>query len=293
MRIRDGNSGTIQFSEFDLLDNAGGEVEDLSIYAGTESNIGSENWGNLADNDTGTKYCSGKFNGNAYFLFDAGCAVPVSGYRIYSANDSRQYSGRNPSAWTLYASNVRTSDPADPSWVEIDSRKDITEIGTENFTPYEYRLSTPMGEITDIALSHGECTLEVGDTLRLEAMVQPPHMSDAGLFWKSTDPGVVRVDQWGLIKAVAEGQASVQVSAPGWGSAMGTCVVGVVKPSYLLGDVNADGEVDGLDLVALVNVVRGTSSLACDKRAADIDGDGIIGEADIAGLVGLILLEGQ
>ena len=292
-RIRDGNSGTIQFSEFDLLDNAGGEVEDLSIYAGTESNISGENWDNLTDNRTSTKYCSGKFNGNACFFFDAGKAIPVSGYRIYSANDSRQYSDRNPSTWTLCASNVSTSDPDDPSWVEIDIRKDITEIGTENFTPYDYSLSSPVGEVTDIVLSHGECTLEEGDTLRLEAVVKPDYMSDAGLFWKSTDPGVVRVDQWGLIKAVAEGQASVQVSAPGWGSAMGTCVVGVVKPSYLLGDVNADGEVDGLDLVALVNVVRGTSSLACDKRAADIDGDGIIGEADIAGLVGLILLEGQ
>ena len=58
----------------------------------------------------------------------------------------------------------------------------------------------------------------------------------------------------------------------------------------LSGDCNGDGEIDILDVVALVGVILGNSELIPSQaEAADMDGNGLLNILDIIALVSLIL----
>ena len=133
---------TIQLSEFDLLDETLNEVNKMVVYEGTSSNISNEDWPNIADNKTSTKFCS-IFGGNATFLFDAGSEISIRGYRMYTANDTQSYSDRNPVSWNLYVSNEKLTDMDDARWLLVDSRTDDTTLGATNFTPYDFSVVLP------------------------------------------------------------------------------------------------------------------------------------------------------
>ena len=136
-KVQGGNTGSLQFSEFDILDESLEEVSDLYVYGGYEESYYREGWGNAADGSVYTKYC-GPFSGNSYFLFDAGSEVDAYGYRIYTANDTDDSPDRNPSSWKLYGSNVQLDDPDDTGWTLIDERDDDWTMEATNYTPYDF-----------------------------------------------------------------------------------------------------------------------------------------------------------
>ena len=278
----------LQFSEFDILDNSRHEVDGLKIYAGTDSSIPHEDWQNLTDNSTGTKYCS-TFNGRAYFLFDAKSPIGISAYRIYSANDSYENIGRNPTSWTLSGTNTYTTNPDNSSWELIDSRMGDTSIGQKNYTGDDFDVEGKAGTVESITLGLKECNMEVGDSMHLSAEIQPKSLLSVGLLWKSTNTSVAKVDQNGNVVAVGKGNAQIIVMAPYFGTASAMCEVVVTEPDYVLGDVNGDGNIDGVDLVAMVNIMHGTESSMHIRRAADMNGDGAVDSSDIILLVRYIL----
>ena len=145
LRINSGSSGTIQFADFRILDQDGQDYNTLYIYKGTESNIVNHNWPDAGDNNVYTKYCS-SFNGQSWFLFDAGETVMPYGYRIYTANDTRTYPERNPNTWRLYGSNTYTQDPNDASWELIDQKTWDTTLTSVNYTPFDFYLDTADSE---------------------------------------------------------------------------------------------------------------------------------------------------
>ena len=120
-----------------MLDEQGEEVDGMTIYRGIESTISHENWPNMGDNDVRTKFCS-HFYGRSWFLFDAGKEVPVSGYRIWTANDTQNYSERNPISWTVSVSETYTEDPDDDSWIIVDERTNDRTLQAANYTPFDF-----------------------------------------------------------------------------------------------------------------------------------------------------------
>ena len=285
-----GDGSVIQFSEFDLLDETKSEISDMNVYAGTESNIRKESWTNVADNKTSTKYCSGNFNGDTYFLFDAARQVPISGYRFYTANDTKSYPGRNPKSWKLYGSNTYTTDAEQECWELIDSRTDDSTLGATNYTPYDFYVGgSSAGEVESIALQADTEELEQGDSLSLVATVEPSSMSSVGLLWKSTSPQVATVTQNGMVKALTPGETDIVVKAPHYGDASATLHLTVNKLSYTLGDINGDGQVDGVDLVAMFHIVMGEAKASYVLKAADMNRDGEVNRADVPLLISLIL----
>ena len=135
------NGSIIQFGEFEILDEEASDYSGMVIYKGTESSISNRNWPHAGDNDETTKYCS-SFNGYAYFLFDAQETVIPFGYRIYTANDTKIYSGRNPNTWRLYGSNIYSNDPNDDCWILLGEKINDTTLGATNYTPYDFLLPT-------------------------------------------------------------------------------------------------------------------------------------------------------
>lgn len=141
----------LQFAEFDLLDETLEPYENMKIYKGTTSTVSHEDWPNVADNNVGTKYCSA-FDGSASFLFDVGQSVNIGGYRIYTANDTQNYSDRNPVSWNLYAADSRLTNMNDSRWMLIDSRTDDHTLEATNYTPYDFIIYEIAGGIEPVAL---------------------------------------------------------------------------------------------------------------------------------------------
>ena len=101
-----------------------------------------ENFDKLFDGSTSTKWCLNGGEGNpVHVIFHASHPIFVTGYKISTANDNAQYTGRNPKSWTLYGSPV-DSNPGvdDPSWEVIASVGSDTQLKDVNYTTYTYKL---------------------------------------------------------------------------------------------------------------------------------------------------------
>ncbi|MBR5395176.1 MAG: CotH kinase family protein [Bacteroidaceae bacterium] len=224
-RLQGGRNGSLQFSEFDILDESLNEVADLYVYAGYEDSYYNEGWENAADNDVYTKYC-GPFYGNAYFLFDAGSEVDAYGYRIYTANDTRNVPDRNPSSWKLYGSNDRLTSPDDDGWMLLDERDNDWTMEATNYTPYDFYISRTLESLT---LNQHLAMLLPGDELQLEASYTPITVNNLNLRWTSTDEAVATVDQKGHVVATGLGTADIIISAPNISTLRDTCTITVVE----------------------------------------------------------------
>ena len=215
----------IQFSEFDILDEALNEVSSLYVYDGPDNGYNNEGWENAADNNVRTKYCA-PFYSDAYFFFDAGSEVDPYGYRIYTANDTRNVPDRNPSSWRLYGSNTQLYDPDDSEWVLIDEREDDWTLQATNYTPYDFYIPHAL---KTLAMNVHSATLLLGEELQLEASYTPATMQNLNLQWTSSDEAVATVDGQGHVVAVGLGTADIILSAPNISTLRDTCTVSVVK----------------------------------------------------------------
>ena len=109
---------------------------------GTAGFNSGENYDKIVDGNTSTKWCLNGGEGNAvYNIFHASLPIYVTGYKITTANDNAQYTGRNPKAWTLYGSTA-DSNPGvdDSSWEVIASVTNDTKLKDVNYTTYTYTL---------------------------------------------------------------------------------------------------------------------------------------------------------
>ena len=101
-----------------------------------------ENYDKIVDGSTSTKWCLNGGEGNpVHVIFHASHPIFVTGYKISTANDNAQYTGRNPKSWTLYGSTA-DSNPGvdDASWEVIASVSNDTKLKDVNFTTYTYKL---------------------------------------------------------------------------------------------------------------------------------------------------------
>ena len=92
-------------------------------------------------------------------------------------------------------------------------------------------------EVSGISLDKDTLNLTVGDTLRLTATVMPENADDKTVVWTNDKPEVVRVNDEGMITAVAAGEAVVTATTANGKTA--TCMV-TVKPATV--------EVSGISL---------------------------------------------
>lgn len=140
-----GGSGTIQLSEFDLLDVDGNEVTPLTLYAYTGSSVDNHPHSDLIDDSYNTKYCGSYFAGTTLYIYiDAGKKVTLSGYRLTTANDTQKYPARNPASWSLFGSNVKSQMPDSDVWTLLDRRENDNTLAAVNYTPYDFFFTYPV-----------------------------------------------------------------------------------------------------------------------------------------------------
>lgn len=144
------SGGTMQISEFALLDEGNQEISGVTIYSGTPSGISKEDYFNLTDGSTSTKYCTTQWTSKKplRFYFDAQQGIVPSAYRIYTANDNKTYPSRNPKSWQLFGSNTYSEDPADDCWELLDEIIDDKTIQAVNYTPFDFALELQIPDST-------------------------------------------------------------------------------------------------------------------------------------------------
>ena len=247
--IQDGD--TFQFAEFNLLDDEQEEVTSAVAYSGAQSSVEHENWPNASDHDPYTKYC-GNFRGRMYVMVDAGEETSISGYRLYTANDTPSYTGRNPSTWRVCGSNVKTDDPDDANWEVLDERENDFTLGATSYTPYDFMLDNVLQQF---AVSPASVLLNPGETRQLSIVAKPSSAVVGDAKWTSGDTDVVTVDGQGLITAVGVGTTTVSVTSLSMGGLTAECSVTVTDEviGYRYYVLQVD-EISGGDILQLSEV---------------------------------------
>jgi uncharacterized protein YjdB len=96
----------------------------------------------------------------------------------------------------------------------------------------------PKYDVTGVALSAPQASLNLGRTLKLTATVSPANAADKTLTWKTDNDKVATVSTDGVVTAVGEGSCTITVTATN-GTAedttddkSATCAVTVGNPEY-------------------------------------------------------------
>ena len=111
-------------------------------YSSSSANTGYNNEGadKLFDSNTGTKWCGTTNNGTPVVYFITGTKVVPNGYRLATANDTANNSGRNPISWTLEASVDGSS------WVTLTDVSGFRALEAVNEKYYTFPLTNPTDE---------------------------------------------------------------------------------------------------------------------------------------------------
>ncbi len=141
----------------------------------------------------------------------------------------------------------------DPNVVSVSSQGSITGLssGTTNITvttvdgSYSAIASVTVLPVmvTGVALNYSEVDIALGQELQLTAEVQPTGASNQSVIWSSEDPSLVKVDQQGNIKAMAEGTAKITVTTVD-GSFTAEIIVNVYEESVAVAGIMIETPVD-------------------------------------------------
>lgn len=105
--------------------------------------------------------------------------------------------------------------------------------------------------VTDISLSESSISLKKEDTFQLIATISPEDALNQKLEWTSTDIGVAKVDETGNITAVAEGSATITVTATDGSGVSASCEVTVTDMSQEAPSESEGGQIQTSGKVSL------------------------------------------
>ena len=165
------------------------------------------------------------------------CFYGCSALRISSLPESIQELGRFSLAGTgitelTVSASLTSMDP-----LALDSRVILRgESGSyaQSWSAANGRVFLPTSTVTveSISLSEREISLLRGERRSLDVTVTPTAADASSLSFFSTNEGIVKVDENGMIYAVGGGSASVYVTAPGGAEASCAVTVDVLPESF-------------------------------------------------------------
>ena len=140
---------------------------------------------------------------------------------------------------------------------------------------------------TMLLLDMSQISIDINKSVQLKAIVLPENTTDKSVTWISVNPAVATVSTDGVVTAKIVGQTYIVATTADGSNLSATCQVNVT-PSHAAGDINADGNVDGIDLNILIYIVLGDSATPYGGRA-DINNDGEVNGSDVNTLINILL----
>lgn len=102
------------------------------------SNNANEGYAKLFDGNSGTKYCI-SIDNDPYVVFKSSTyGTKITGYKLYTGNDTASHEGRNPKDWTLYGSNNYDESAKTGDWTPVHTVTNDTKMGAANNTAYSF-----------------------------------------------------------------------------------------------------------------------------------------------------------
>ena len=140
--VSSGETLKLTMSEQDVLLTPQTCEEYSGLYDG-HSNVGNKDEGGekLTDGNLLTKWCVSKASFPISMTFRSIDEIKVSGYVLWTAEDTGSYPGRNPVSWTLEGSKDGES------WTVLTNVKDNNYLAEANYTANTFGLTNPSDEI--------------------------------------------------------------------------------------------------------------------------------------------------
>ena len=158
---------------------------------------------------------------------------PVT-YRITYLLDRGTVAKANPTEYTVETKSFTLNNPVREGSVFLgwtgsngtEPQKKVTVAkGTTGSLVYYANWAV---SVTGVTLSQSAMTLETGSEARLSAAVQPLNAANRNVSWKSSNPKVASVDEYGMVTAAGSGTATITVTTEDGGKTA-ECKVSVGK----------------------------------------------------------------
>ncbi|MCQ2171820.1 MAG: Ig-like domain-containing protein [Bacteroidales bacterium] len=151
----------------------------------------------------------------------------------------------------------------------------ILTFKVNHFSKYavDYVTKAEFVSVTGVSVEPASVTLQVGDTLRLAAIITPDNATNKKVTWSSSDTTKVKVDDTGKITAVAFGEATITVTTKDGGKTA-TCTVKVSETktmAEILKTISGIPEVD--DTTPPSNAWVNSTNPDCKAFVGKVDGD--------------------
>ena len=91
--------------------------------------------------------------------------------------------------------------------------------------------------------------------MTLAVTVAPENATNKTVKWLSSNENIAQVDDEGNVVAVAPGYCTIYAKADDGSSKFGKCLVRVLGPEVVRGDMNGDGKVTVTDAVQVIDIV--------------------------------------
>ena len=124
-------------------------------------------------------------------------------------------------------------------------------------------------KVSAVSLNKSEMNIYVGNTSQLSATIYPSNASDKTVVWTSSDSKVATVDENGLVKAIAEGNAIVTASC---GKVKAECAVKVLKKSQTVTWTQTFNNVKAGDKIEL----KATASSGLEVVYTVLEGNAVV-----------------
>ena len=188
-------------------------------------------------------------------------------FRIYNGSRGVLYSTSNNGVWKNYATSNATA--GNTTYYDVELFKKTSSV-----TP-----PTPVA-VTGVSLDKTSATLDIDDTLTLNATVNPSNADNKNVTWSSSDNSIATVSSSGVVTAVSSGTATITVTTED-GNFTATCAITVNEGggggtggtgSYTIrfGSVTADGSSAISNDAVFGNITEGQSYVSSISDATNV-----------------------
>ncbi|MCM1307847.1 MAG: Ig-like domain-containing protein [Butyrivibrio sp.] len=122
---------------------------------------------------------------------------------IDGVDTSVTWASLDPNVLTVDQNGLVTFVGPGETYVSATSNADTTKVAYCKFLITQ--------QVEQIKMDFDKVTLSVGDEYRLTAVIKPDNATNKNVKWSTSNPGVVTVDENGMLKAVGSGSATVIV----------------------------------------------------------------------------------
>lgn len=249
----------------------------LASYDGTNNPISAENISSAVGGTVNNHFTDWSFPSDIKLDLNAAKKIDISGNDAESVSSLLTWSSSDDSVASVSSNGTVTAlDYGKTTISATDGNKTESCEITVNLVPTSVNIQN--------------IVMTVGERYVIAPEFTPANSTDTDVSYTYEEGTVIKIDEFGVIQALAPG--TISVTAKTGNDITTTFTVTVTDADFTRksGDTNGDGTVDIIDLIRLKKHIAGVMTLTgIDFDTADIDKNGILDSADLTQLRKILL----